>query len=132
MAVVISRGPETKLGIDLQILNVRGQRVVGMCGKYVWQRSFREARRLNLAGWCAAVRGTVRRLVAGEGGALHGVRIVCDALCPVSCSARDAMRGWRAVLHGMRCAGGAMLLTMVFKTKGIIEPKGSRWVVITF
>jgi hypothetical protein len=61
-------------------------------------------------------------LVIGAGGALHGARIVCDAM---RCDARDAMQC--AAMHGMRCAGrcaagwlhsrgagGAMLLTEGF------------------
>jgi hypothetical protein len=98
------------------------------------------------AGWLPvrAARCTVRGLFAmqcaalygmrcvGRCGALHGARIVCDAMrCAragciraVRCAARDVMQC--AAMHGMRCnalragwlhsrgAGGAMLLTMVF------------------
>jgi hypothetical protein len=45
-------------------------------------------------------------------------------------AARDAMQCAAHGLVAVAGAGGAMLLTMV-KTKGFIEPKGSRWVVIT-
>ena len=66
------------------------------------------------SGCIRALRAMRGGLVIGAGGALHGARIVCDAM----------RAGW---LHS-RGTGGAMLLAMG-KTKGFIEPKGSRFKV---
>jgi hypothetical protein len=64
-----------------------------------------DAMRCALAGCIRAVRCAARDamcggLVIGADGAMHGARIVCDA---IRRDARDAMQ--YTAMHGMRCAG---------------------------
>ncbi len=66
-------------------------------------------------------------LVAIRCAALHGARIVCDAMRAGwlhSCAARDAMQFARAGC--IRAVQAAPCFLAMLKTKGFIEPKGSK------
>jgi hypothetical protein len=62
----------------------------------IWPRSLG----VQVRGVRRALRAMRGGLVIGAGGALHGVRIVCDAM---RCDARDAIHGMRC--NALRCAG---------------------------
>ncbi len=94
---------------------------------------------LQVRGVCRARRAMRGGLVIGAVGALHGARIVCDAMGSawagsfLRCTGCDAIRCARAAMHGMRCnalhAGwlqAATCFLAMLKTKGFIEPKGSK------
>jgi hypothetical protein len=79
-------------------------------------------------------------LVIGAGGALHGARIVCDAMrCAragciraVRCDARDAMRGpMRCELVAMQCAALRCtvrgLFAMRCAARGLVAFARCRW-----
>jgi hypothetical protein len=90
-----------------------------------------------------ALRAMRGGLVIGAGGALHGARIVCDAMCcaragcirAVRCDARDAQAdALRTGCDAMLCARAGCIRAVqaapcflaMLKTKGFIEPKGSK------
>jgi hypothetical protein len=94
----------------MQEPNKRAQTTAKRCAE-LQVRGVRRARRVMRGG-----------LVVGAGAALHGARMVCDAMrcaragCIRSarCAARDAMQCAARGLVAVASAGGAMLLTEGF------------------